>query len=67
MRVVYLSEEAKRIEARKRLLRLDDARFAAARNMGAARTASKRQLLQALADEASLQGRKAPFAGHRTA
>lgn len=67
MLVVSLRDEAERIEAGKGLLRLDDARFVAARNKGAARTASKRQLLQALADEARRQGRKAPFAGHWTA
>lgn len=64
MQVVFLREEAKRLEARKRALRLDDARLAAARNKGAARTASKRQLLEAIEDEARRQGRKAPFAGN---
>jgi hypothetical protein len=62
MRIVKLREEAKRIEARKRELGLDDARTARARNKGAARTRSKRQLLRAIEDEARRQGRKPPFA-----
>ncbi len=62
MRVVRMREKAERIEARKRGLGLDDARFAAARNRGAARTPAKRQLLRAIEDEARRQGRKAPFA-----
>ena len=65
MRVLKLREEAKRIEARKRDLGLDDARVAAARNKGAARTPSKRQLLRAIEDEARRQGRKAPFPANR--
>jgi hypothetical protein len=62
MRVLKLREEAKRIEARKRALGLDDARFAAARNKGAARTPAKRQLLSVIEDEARRQGRKTPLA-----
>ena len=62
MRVVKLPEEAKRIEARKRQLGLDDARVAAARNKGATRTRSKRQLLRTIEDEARRQGRTPPFA-----
>lgn len=62
MRVVKLSAAAKRIEARKRALALDDARVVRARNQGAARTPSKRQLLRAIEDEARRQGRKPPFA-----
>lgn len=64
MRILRLPDEAKRLEARKRALHLDDARLAAARNKGAARTASKRQLLEAIEDEARRQDRKAPFAGN---
>jgi hypothetical protein len=67
MRVLNLREEAKRIEARKRELGLDDARVAAARNKGAARTPSKRQLLRAIEDEARRQGRTAPFPADREA
>jgi hypothetical protein len=62
MRVVKLSEEAKRIEARKRELGLDDARTARVRNKGAVRSLAKRQLLRAIEDEARRQGRKPPFA-----
>ena len=62
MRVLKLREEAKRIEARKRDLGLDDARFAAARNKGARRTPAKRQLLRAIEEEARRQGRTPPFA-----
>jgi hypothetical protein len=62
MRVVRMREKAERIEARKRALGLDDARVAAARNKGTARTANKRQLLRAIEDEARRQGRKPPFA-----
>jgi hypothetical protein len=62
MRVVKLSEEAKRIEARKRKLGIDEARVASARNQGAARTRSKRMLLRAIEDEARRQGREPPFA-----
>jgi hypothetical protein len=65
MRVVSLREKAKRIEACKRALGLDDARFVAARNKGAARTPAKRQLLDAIEEEARRQGRKAPFAANR--
>jgi hypothetical protein len=61
MRVLSLNEEAKRIEARRRELGLDDARLAAARNRGTARTAAKRRRLRALEDEARRQGRPAPF------
>lgn len=61
MRIVNVRDEAKRIEARRIALGLDDARFAAARNKGVARTNSKRQLLQAIEDEARRQGRAAPF------
>jgi hypothetical protein len=61
MRILKLREEAERIEARRRDLGLDEARFAAARNQGAARTPAKRQLLRAIADEARRQGRSAPF------
>jgi hypothetical protein len=62
MRVLNLREEARRIEARKRELGLDDAQLAAARNRGTARTAAKRQLLRAIEDEARRQGRLPPFA-----
>ena len=61
MRVVKLSAEAKRIEARKRALGLDEARMARARNKGAARTRSKRALLRAIEEEARRQGRPLPF------
>ena len=61
MRVLKLREEAKRIEARKRALGIDDARAAAARNTGTARTPRKRQLLRTLEDEARRQGRTVPF------
>jgi hypothetical protein len=64
MRVVSLREEAKRIDARRRALGIDDARIAMARNRGAARTASKRQLLLALKVEARRQGRTLPFIGN---
>jgi hypothetical protein len=63
MRIVSLREEAKRIETRKRALGLDDARIAAARNKGTARTNAKRRLLERLADEARRQGRTPPFTG----
>ncbi len=62
MRVVKLGEQAKRIEARRRELGLDDARLAAARNRGRARSPAKRQLLRAIEDEARRQGRRPPFA-----
>jgi hypothetical protein len=62
MRVVKLRKEAKRIEARRRELGLDDARVAAARNKGAARTRSKRRLLRTIEGEARRQGRTPPFA-----
>lgn len=65
MRVLNLRDEAKRIEARRRALGLDDERFAAARNQGAMRTAVKRQLLRTIEDEARRQGRSAPFAADR--
>ena len=61
MRVVRLREEAKRIEARRRALGIDEAAIAMARNKGAARTASKRELLRTLEEEARRQGRTAPF------
>jgi hypothetical protein len=61
MRILKLREEAKRIEARRRALGLDDASFAAARNQGAARTPAKRQLLRTIEEEARRQGRSAPF------
>jgi hypothetical protein len=61
MRVVSLREEAKRIEARRRALDIDDARIALARNKGAARTAAKRQLLRTLEEEARRQRRTPPF------
>ena len=64
MRILKLREEAKRIEARKRALGLDDARAAAARNRGAARSPAKRQLLRAIEDEARRQGRTPPFAAN---
>jgi hypothetical protein len=62
MRVLNLREEAKRIEARKRELGLDEARVAAARNKGRARSPAKRQLLRTIEDEARRQGRTPPFA-----
>jgi hypothetical protein len=62
MRILKLREEAKRIEARKRALGLDDARAADARNRGAARSPAKRQLLRTIEDEARRQGRTPPFA-----
>ena len=65
MRFLKLREEAKRIEARKRALGFDDARFAAPRNKGAARTTAKRQLLRTIEDEARRQGRTAPFPANR--
>ena len=65
MRVLKLREEAKRIEARRRELGLVDARFAAARNKGAARTPAKRQLLRTIEDEARRQGRTVPFPTNR--
>ena len=65
MRVLNLREEAKRIEARKRELGLDDAQLAAARNQGTARTPAKRQLLRAIEDAARRQGRSPPFAAKR--
>jgi hypothetical protein len=65
MRVLKLREEAKRIEARKRVLGLDDARFAAAHNQGSARTPAKRQLLRTIEDEARRQGRTPPFPAER--
>lgn len=65
MRILKLREEAKRIEARKRALGLDEAFFAAARNRGAARTPAKRQLLRTIEDEARRQGRSAPFRADR--
>ena len=61
MRVLKLREEAERIEARRRELGLDDTRVAAARNKGAARTRSKRQLLRTIEGEARRQGRTPPF------
>ena len=61
MRVVSLREEAKRIEARKRALGIDDARIASARNKGMTRTAGKRQLLRTLKQEARRQRRTPPF------
>jgi hypothetical protein len=61
MRVMNLCEEAKRIEARRRALGIDPARIAVARNKGTARTATKRQLLRTLEDEARDQRRKPPF------
>jgi hypothetical protein len=61
MRIMNLREEAKRIEARRRALGIDDARIAMARNKGAARTAAKRELLRALEDEARRQRRTPPF------
>ncbi len=64
MRVVKLREQAKRIEARRRELGLDDARVAAARNQGPARTPAKRQLLRTIEDEARRQGRTPPFAAN---
>ena len=64
MRILKLREEAKRIEARKRALGLDDARAADARNRGAARSPAKRQLLRAIEDEARRQGRTPPFAAN---
>ena len=59
MRVLNLRAEAKRIEARRRELGLDDAQLTAARNRGPARTSAKRRLLRALEDEARRQGRPA--------
>jgi hypothetical protein len=64
MRVVKLREEAKRIEARKRELGLDDARVAAACKEGSARTPAKRQLLRTIENEARRQGRTPPFAAN---
>ena len=64
MRILKLREEAKRIEARKRALGLDDARAADARNRGAARSPAKRQLLRTIEDEARRQGRTPPFAAN---
>jgi hypothetical protein len=61
MRVLNLRAEAKRIEARKRELGLDEARVATARNQGRARRPAKRQLLRTIEDEARRQGRKPPF------
>jgi hypothetical protein len=65
MRVVNLREEAKRIEARRRALGIDEVSIATARNKGAARTANKRQLLRTLKEEARRQGRTPPFAAQR--
>jgi hypothetical protein len=62
MRVLYLRDEATRIEARRRELGLDDAQLAAARNRGSARTPVKRRLLRTIEDEARRRGRPAPFA-----
>ena len=64
MRILRLREEAKRIEARKRALGLDDARATAARNRGAARRPAKRRLLRTIEDEARRQGRTPPFAAN---
>lgn len=64
MRVVNLREEAKRIEARRRDLGLDDARTTAARNEGTARSPVKRLLLRTIEDEARRQGRTPPFAAN---
>ena len=60
MRILKLREEAKRIEARKRALGLDDARAAAARNRGAARSPAKRQLLRAIEDAGRLDAEGHP-------
>ena len=62
MRVLKLREEAKRIEARMRVLGLDRARTAAVRNVGIARSPAKRQLLRSIEEEARRQGRMPPFA-----
>ena len=63
MRVVRLRTEAKRIEARRRALGIDEAWLAAACNRGKARTEAKRRLLQAIEDEARRQHRCPPFLG----
>lgn len=62
MRVVNIKDRAEQVEERRRALGIDDARFAAARNNGAARTPAKRHLLRVIGDEARRQGRTAPFA-----
>jgi hypothetical protein len=64
MRIVSIRAHGKRIEERRRVLGIDDARMATARNRNKARTAAKRQLLETLADEARRQGRTLPFAAN---
>ena len=61
MRVVNLYEKAERLAARKRALRIDAARFEAARNNGTSRTPAKRALLKTLQAVAKRQRRQLPF------
>jgi hypothetical protein len=61
MRVVILYEKAERLAARKRELRIEAARFEAARNTGTSRTPAKRALLKSLQAVADQQRRRLPF------
>lgn len=56
------AKQARYLVRRKAELGLTDADFAAARNGGRTRTASKRALLKAIEDQAKSDGRKPPFA-----